>query len=229
MMSFPYKIIDLTHDLCPDVPTWVGGCGFDHSIKSDYDHKSLYQFRTHTIKMQEGIGTHIDSPAHCFLGKQTVERLHLEDLCTHCLVIDISSKAHESYKLSARDILEFEDKNGFIDAHTFVIIYSGWEKFWQQPDKYRNQYRFPSISLEAAEVLLERHVNGLGIDTLSPDTGEDGFPVHKAFLGAGKYLIENVANAHLLPEKGSFSLALPLKIQGGTEAPVRLVGLVPIK
>ena len=67
---------------------------------------------------------------------------------------------------------------------------------------------------------------GIGVDTLSPDTGKQGFPVHDIFLGAGKYLVENIANSESLPNVGAHILVLPLKIQGGTEAPVRLVGLV---
>lgn len=51
--------------------------------------------------------------------------------------------------------------------------------------------------------------------------------MHAAFLGANKYIVENVANAHLLPPKGSFIMALPLKTAGGTEAPVRLIALLP--
>jgi kynurenine formamidase len=50
--------------------------------------------------------------------------------------------------------------------------------------------------------------------------------VHKQLLGAGKYILENVTNLEGLPAKGSFILALPLKIKGGTEAPVRLIGLI---
>lgn len=67
---------------------------------------------------------------------------------------------------------------------------------------------------------------GLGIDTLSPDRPGAGYPVHQLFLGAGKYLIENVANAVKLPAVGSYILALPLKLLQGTEAPLRLVALI---
>ena len=85
---------------------------------------------------------------------------------------------------------------------------------------------FPSVSLEVAELLLERGVNALGIDTLSPDRPEDGFKVHKTFLGSDKILIENVANLGSMPPTGGFVIVLPIKIKDGTEAPVRLVGLI---
>ncbi len=92
--------------------------------------------------------------------------------------------------------------------------------------KYHNNHVFPSVSLEAAKVLLERDVSALGIDVLSPDRTEDGFKVHQVFLGLGKILIENAANLDNMPPIGAFVMALPIKIKDGTEAPVRLVGLI---
>jgi kynurenine formamidase len=101
----------------------------------------------------------------------------------------------------------------------------GWDSVLNVPEKYRNNHVFPSISKEAASLLLERQIVGVGIDTLSPDRPEDGFPVHHLILEADKYIIENIANASKLPPVGAYTFALPLKIQGGTEAPLRLVGL----
>lgn len=69
-------------------------------------------------------------------------------------------------------------------------------------------------------------MSALGIDTLSPDCPEDGFKVHKSFLGAGKIIIENVENLDSMLPLGSFVMVLPIKIKDGTEAPVRLVGLI---
>jgi len=75
-------------------------------------------------------------------------------------------------------------------------------------------------------MLLERSIAGIGIDTLSCDRGDQGFPVHRVILGAGKYLVENIANAKELPPTGGRILVLPLKLKHGTEAPVRLVAFV---
>ncbi|WP_371254337.1 hypothetical protein [Orientia tsutsugamushi] len=74
--------------------------------------------------------------------------------------------------------------------------------------------------------MLERCVSAIGIDTLSPDRPEDGFKVHKTFLSADKIIVENVANLDSIPPTGSFVMILPIKIKDGTEAPVRLVGLI---
>ena len=52
------------------------------------------------------------------------------------------------------------------------------------------------------------------------------FPVHKIMLGAGKYIIENIANCDQMPAAGGYVIALPLRIEGATESPIRAVGLV---
>ena len=224
---FPYRVIDLTHTLDENSPAWNGDCGFRHERKLDYDQcPGEVKFRVQQIKMHGGIGTHIDAPAHVVPGGITVEGLALNDLVRPCVCIDVSQKANAAFKLSAQDILAFESAHTRIQPEDFVIIYTGWDTYWHEPKRYHNQYQFPSLSESAVQCLLERNIAGLGIDTLSPDCPDSGFPAHKYLLGAGKYIVENVANASELPPMGFTTLALPLKGQGLTEAPLRLVGLI---
>lgn len=222
-----FILIDLTHTLTAKIPSWNGRCGFQHDVKLDYaDCTTDVKFKVQQIKMHAGIGTHMDAPAHCIPGGKTVDELPLEQLVASCVVIDISAKAHERYSLSVQDIVDFEAQHGKIQKNTFIIIYTGWDRLWNQPEKYRNNLVFPNISIEATELLLIRRIIGLGIDTLSPDRPEEGYHVHQLLLGNGKYIVENVANAKQLPPTGSHSLALPIKNLGGTEAPIRLIGMI---
>lgn len=73
---------------------------------------------------------------------------------------------------------------------------------------------------------MDRNVNGIGIDTLSPDTPISNFPVHRIILDANKYIIENINNLERMPVIGAYVLALPLKGPELTEAPVRMIGLI---
>lgn len=226
-MTFPYQAIDLSHTLDETIPSWSGGCGFRSEIKSDYsDFPDEIGFRVQQIKMHAGIGTHLDAPAHCIPGAASVDRLSFDDLIAPCIVIDVSDRAHERYRLSVEDILAFEKRYGTIEPGQAIMIRTGWERFWSRPEKYRNEMLFPSVSGEAAGYLLDTGAVGIGIDTLSPDKPEDGFPVHSLFLGAGKYILENVAGLANLPACGSYLLALPLKMRDCTEAPVRLVAFI---
>jgi kynurenine formamidase len=219
-------LVDLTHSLDAVMPSWDGHCGFQHNLRKDYDLQAEFQFRTYDIKMQAGMGTHIDAPLHCFSEGQSVEEMSLKSLFAPCVVLDVSKKAHERYSLTVDDVHEFESRYGALPTGCFVIIYSGWDKYWKTPEQYRNNLVFPSISKEAAQELINRQIVGLGIDTLSPDRPEDGYFVHQLILGAEKYIIENVANASSLPAIGSYILALPLKIKEATEAPMRLIAVL---
>jgi kynurenine formamidase len=220
-----FTVIDLTHDLMPEMPSWSESCRFGHTLREDYDSSVSYQFRTYDIHMQAGMGTHIDAPSHYFPEGRSITDLSLNECIAPCVVINVASQSHERYFLRPQDIEAFETQHGVIPPGCFVMIYTGWEQHWNSPEQYRNNHVFPSVSKEAASLLLERQIVGLGIDTLSPDRPEDGFPVHHLILGADKYIIENVAHASKLPPVGAYTLALPIKIQGGTEAPLRLIGM----
>lgn len=226
-MTFPYKLIDLSHTLDSAIPTWNGGCGFHHDVHIDYaDCEGEYKFRVMKVKMHSGIGTHMDAPSHCIAGGKCIHDFDVNHLMMPCVVIDVSDQCHERYSLSVHDIADFESKHGKIAAGSCVLVHTGWSKFWHTPSQYHNSHVFPSVSSEAASLLLERGVSAIGIDTLSPDRPEDGFKVHKTFLGADKIIIENVANLDRMPPTGSFCFVMPIKIKNGTEAPVRLVGLI---
>ncbi|MBY0502110.1 MAG: cyclase family protein [Alphaproteobacteria bacterium] len=222
-----WRFVDLTHVLCSDAPSWNGSCGFQMEIMKDYGENSGTRFRTHSMSLEAGIGTHIDAPSHCIQGGLTIDELSLKDLIAPCVLLDVSDKSHDTFSLSSKDILDFEERHGKIEESSFIIVHTGWGRFWKNPEAYRNNYHFPCVSQEAAELLLERGIKGLGIDTLSPDRPESGYPVHQLMLSSGKYIVENVANAHLLPPKGPYTLALPIKVKEATEAPIRLVAMLP--
>lgn len=217
--------IDLTHPLTSNIPHWGSGCGFQNKIELDYANcTSDVKFRVERLEMAAGIGTHMDSPLHCIPDGTSIAEIPLSSLIVSCRVIDVSERANERYCISPDDINQFENEYGRIPKDAFVILYTGWDKWWSQPKKYRNELVFPSVSKEAAALLLTRDIVGIGIDTLSPDVGDSDFTVHQLMLEADKYIIENINNAKLLGPIAQI-IALPIKLLNGTEAPVRLVGV----
>src|ERR1700722_1294447 len=114
------SFIDLTHPLLPSIPHWGRGCGFKHTIISDYkDCKSSTKFRAQSIEMFAGIGTHIDAPIHCIPNATDIANLALDQLISPCVVIDVSSKANEKYSVKADDIRDFEAQHGTISKNSF--------------------------------------------------------------------------------------------------------------
>lgn len=222
-----FHLVDLTHPLDETVPTWSGGCGFCLEIKKDYDKT----FRVQQIKMHAGIGTHIDAPSHRFQGGLSVHDIPLDTLMVRAVKIDVSN-APPDYEISVEDLKKYENDFGSIPEKSLVIGFTGWDRLFSKNDAYRNvdkngQMHFPAFSEKSAEYLLKKNVAGLAIDTLSPDCLNLEYPVHKLFLGEGKYIIENIANASKMVPQGSFVIALPLNAKNASEAPIRIVGLIP--
>lgn len=226
--SLHFNVLDLTHTLSPQAPTWSGTCGFQDRIILDYPEAC----RVQAIDMNAGTGTHLDAPSHFIPGGKSIADLALEELMAPLCVVNVAHKAHADYYLSVQDLVEFEDRYGKIPADTWLIACTGWDRYWQSPGQYRNadaqgQMHFPGVSPQAAEYLLERKIKGLGIDSLSPDCLDLNFPVHYLILGAGKSIAENLCNCHQLPPLGAYGLFLPIKTQGGTEAVMRALALLP--
>lgn len=222
------KLIDLSHQLSPAIPTWSSEQGFSLKTELDYqDCTTQTKFRVQSICMNAGIGTHMDAPAHCIKDGLTIAQIPLKDLMVLLIVINVADRADATYQFSVNDIAAFEKQYGIIPAASLVIVYTGWSKYWGDRQKYHNQHQFPSVSPAAAELLVARGIVGLGIDTLSPDCPRNDHPVHQILLSAGKYIIENVAHADLVPAVGATALVFPLKIEGGTESPVRFVAELP--
>ncbi len=221
------KIVDLTHSLHGEIPTWSGGCGWREEIKVDYP-KGL---RVQTYRCHAGIGTHIDAPSHFFEGAANVGEIALEKLIVEICVIDAKEEADGDWLLQLEHLERYEQNFGLIPEGSFVALDTGWARFWDEPLRYRNpdqegKMHFPGFSAEAADFLVKRKVVGIGIDTLSPDGSNVGFPVHEKILGAGMYIVENLANLSRLPAKGAFVILFPQKVMHGTESSIRAAALI---
>lgn len=223
-----FKWIDLTHPITEKMPSWEKDCGFQHTTLLNYDECATEcQFLVQKIQMPAGIGTHLDAPSHCFPNGQSIKEIPLNSLISPCIIIDVSDVADANYSVDMAAIEKFERDFGKINKSSFVIFYTGWDRFWSSPDKYHNNYQFPSITKHVAECLVSRDIAGIGIDTLSPDRPNSDFPVHNVLLGAGKYIVENIANAREMPSYGGYIFVMPIPIENGSEAPIRLLGMVP--
>lgn len=220
-------MLDLTQTIDKGIPDWDGSCGFQMRQVMGYLDGACVQ----ELKMPNGIGTHMDAPSHFIEAGQDIASMEVGQLICPGVVIDVSMKADQNYTLNINDIIAIEAQHGAVPEKSIVIIHTGWGRKWDDAIQYRNEDAqglmcFPKVSLEAAELLLERKVNGIAIDTLSPDWPDSDYPVHHALLGAGKFIIENIRVVDALPTVGFTVVALPIKIKFATEAPCRVVAIV---
>lgn len=227
-------VIDLTHPLSPEIPTFAGPGGETFKLIPFVSYDKGYYMNL--LCSPEHIGTHVDAPSHFAQGAPHVADLDPRALIGPGVVVDVrdAAKSNPDYQVAIADLLKWERRHGKIPTGSLVLFRTGWGERWGSPARYRNAdsggvMHFPGCSKEAAAWLLsERKIRALGIDTLSLDYGSStDFPVHGTMLSAGKYFIENLANLEQLPPTGALIVVAPLKIKNGSGSPARVFALLP--
>lgn len=219
---------DLTHKIHKDIPNWNGCCGYHLTIVSTIE-KNLFETNEYHFN-PSACGTHIDAPMHKVIGGRDIGDLEIRDLTGPLRVFDFSDICGKDKLISLNEFKELERNSQPIDQGDFCLIRTGWGQFWENPDLYRAEdsdgiKHFPAISTELATYLIDKNVLGIGTDTLSPDTGQNGFPVHDIILGAGKIIAENVKIPDDLPHQGLTAYILPPPFCGASESPVRFIAV----
>jgi len=226
------RIVDLSYAINDKLVAWPGDPRvFEAKVNGSVEKDGYF---TRSFWMLEHYGTHLDAPAHFPPGKTTVEKIAPEKFFGPAAVLDVRAEAGKNadYQLSPAVIEAWEKRNGKIPVGAIVLLRTGWASRWPDAQLYRNAdakgtMHFPGFSVDAAKILLERKISGLGCDTLSIDPGNSAdFPVHHLVLGAEVYQLENLRDLSSLPEAGASLVVAPIKLEGGSGGPVRVFALV---
>ena len=185
-------------------------------------------------------GTHLDAPVHFAAGKWSSDQIPVDKMNGDAVVIDVSegALANRDYLISSDDFMSWEKSNGRLPENCIVLLKTGYGAFYPDALKYFGtaergadavpKLHFPGLAQEAAEWLVKnRKVKCVGIDTPSIDYGQSkDFKSHQVLLGQNIPVFENVANLNLIPVKGAYVMALPMKIKGGSGGPLRIIAWV---
>ncbi len=234
------KWIDLTHDFSSETIYWPTAEGFKLDVVADGMTEGGYYYAANNFSAAEHGGTHLDSPIHFSEGRKSVEQLTLDQLIGTAAVIDVSSSALENpdYLISVTDLSDWEIRHGRIQDGAILLFNTGYGQFWPDRKKYMGTdqvgpdavplLHFPGIDPEAAKWLVEnRNIKAVGLDTPSIDYGQSTlFETHQVLYEKNIPGFENVAHLDQLPATGAFIIALPIKIKGGSGAPLRIVAFV---
>ncbi|MGH9947161.1 MAG: cyclase family protein [Pyrinomonadaceae bacterium] len=228
------NVVDLTHTLDENFP-YIPIPGITFPFKktpiATIDKLGVAAYRW---DFHEHIGTQIDAPSHFFADGLSLEQMPVRDLIAPLAVIDISSRARTNADtaLTIDDIKNWEKKYGRLPKGAAVFMYSGWDAKVGDAKAFinmdgSNTMHFPGFSPEAAEFLVkERDVVGIGVDVMSLDPGNDKeYKAHKAWLKAGKWGVECVANLKNVPPVGATVFVGATKVGGATGGPVRLIAV----
>lgn len=233
--AFSGEWIDLSYDFSDKTIYWVESDGFKKETVSEGQTDKGYYYSAYKFCAPEHGGTHIDAPRHFAEGRQTVDEIPLTQLTGAAFKIDVSAKsaANRDYLIAVEDITDWEKQNGAIPEGSIVLFQTGYGKFWGDRKQYMGTEgdvkHFPGLGADAARWLIQnRKVKAVGIDTASIDFGASAtFDTHVALMTQNVPAFENVANLDKLPVKGANIVALPMKIKGGSGAPLRIVAFIP--
>ena len=235
-----YRVVDLSHPYNAETVYWpTAPSRFELTRLAWGETSGGFFYAANAFATPEHGGTHMDAPIHFFADRQSVDEVPIDRLIVPAVVIDISDRAAEdrNYRLSTDDVRAFEERHGEIAQGVAVLLHTGWSRFWPDVKSYlgddtpgdASKLEFPSFGADAARLLIEeRGVVMLGVDTASIDFGKSNdFPVHRIAAEANVPGLENLTGLEQLPALGTTLIALPMKIEGGSGAPVRVVALVP--
>jgi kynurenine formamidase len=232
--------IDLSHDFSDKTLYWVTAEPFKRTTVAEGVTDQGFYYSAYNYSAAEHGGTHIDAPVHFAEGKKTVDKLEPNELIAPRVKIDVSAKAATArdYQVTIDDIKAWESEHGKIPEWSIILLHTGFSSRWPNANEYLGtdqkgpgavrELHFPGLHPDAAKWLVEnRKFKAIGIDTASIDHGQSStFGSHVALMTNNIPAFENVANLDMLPATGFYVIALPMKIKGGSGAPLRIIASI---
>jgi kynurenine formamidase len=240
--AFPAgELVDLSHAYDRSTIFWPTSETFRLENVADGVTPAGFYYAANNFFTAEHGGTHIDSPVHFAQGRQTVDRIPLERLLGPAVVIDVTAQADQNpdYQVTTTDIEEAERRDGPIPADAIVLLRTGFSRRWPDAARYLGtaergpaavaQLHFPGLHPDTARWLAaNRQLRAIGIDTASIDYGQSTqYESHRTLFERDIPAFENLTALERLPSRGASIVALPMKIGGGSGAPLRAIAILP--
>jgi kynurenine formamidase len=235
------ELVDLSHTYDSQAIYWPTAEGFQLRRDADGITPAGYYYAANSFFTSEHGGTHIDAPVHFAEGHLTVDKIPVQQLMGAAVVIDVTQQSEKDadYQVTTDDIQRFEQEHGAIPMDAIVLLRTGFSRRWPGAERYlgttlrgeegtRNLH-FPGLHPDAARwIVTSRRIRAIGIDTASIDYGQSTlFESHRALYERDIPAFENLTALDRLPATGAYIIALPMKIGGGSGAPLRAVAILP--
>jgi len=240
------RVVDLTQPLGPETPViglpeiFGASPGLSLEVISRYDDAGPAWY-WNVLHLGEHTGTHFDAPVHWVTGKDVPDNrcdtIPAERCVGPAWVIDVSADvaADPDFVLKPEHIEAWEAAHGRVPAGSWVLMRTDWSQRTDPADFLNvadDGPHSPGFAKEASELLVERNVLGVGVETIGTDAGQAGtfdppFPNHTIMHGAGKFGLASLCNLDQLPPTGAVVIAAPLKIVDGSGSPLRVLAFSP--
>jgi kynurenine formamidase len=226
----PFNLIDLSHPLSIDTPTYPGDPSFA-ALQTRTVGRDGYSL--HEVSLGSHTGTHLDAPYHFIPSGRKVDEIPLQWLVGQPVIVDLSGLVGDRQEIGW-DVLESHEArikeacacSQADEGGRILLLRTGWSEHWGK-SKY---YDHPFLSRDAASKLLDCGIRVLGVDMPSPDQTpsqqEDALPhtgygVHEEILGRDGVIVENLTNLEGLVGGGFVVSLVPINLEGCDGAPVR--------
>jgi kynurenine formamidase len=239
----PGEVVDLSHAYDGTTIFWPTADPFRLEKVSEGMTPGGYYYAANNFFTSEHGGTHLDAPVHFAKGAQPVDRVPLDRFLGPAVVIDVvqGADANADYQIATGDIQRAEREQGEIPAGSILLLRTGFSRRWPDAATYLGtaergeagvkNLHFPGLHPETARWLVaNRQIKAIGIDTASIDYGQStAYESHRVLFERNIPAFENLTALERLPPRGAHIVALPMKIGGGSGAPLRAVALLPAR
>ena len=203
------ELLDISMPVRPGMVAWPGSPGVvaeEHLALARGDVANATR-----LSLDVHCGTHVDAPLHVLAGAPAMDSLDLGRLCGPAAVVELGdvrriSAEHLERAVPAgtsRLLLKTINSRGGVSADAF-------------------DEDFAALTADAAQWIVERGIDLVGIDYLSIQRFEDDPTTHEILLGAPVIILEGLVLSHVAP--GPYELyCLPIAIPDLEAAPARAV------
>lgn len=231
------RVLDLTYAFGPDTLYWPTAATFARKDTFRGRTEAGFYYSAGDYAASEHGGTHLDAPVHFAAAGRPADRLPAERFIGPAWVLDARAACARDpdHLVGPADFAAQVKTSGEPPAGAILLLLTGWGRYWPARKAYLGDDRpgrtdalsFPGLDPELAQRLAARGVRAVGIDTASIDRGRSKlFESHQVLGAADIPVFENVACLDALPPTGAWVVAAPMKIQGGTGGPTRILGFV---
>lgn len=227
------QVVSLSHPIHPHIPCWPGDPQVVVEPVASLQQDGYYLRR---FSMGEHSGTHINAPNSFDSAALGITSYPPAAFVHPAIVVDLQPQVEQNadYQLTVADIAAWEAAHGVIPADALVLLFTGWQRRWSDPEAFFNwddqgQAHFPGFGAAATEWLLaERAIAGVGIDTHGVDPGLDStYATNRLVLANQGIVLECLTHLDQLPPGGTTLVIGALPLQGGSGSPVSVLAFIP--
>jgi arylformamidase len=214
------QIVDLSHVLEPDMPSYPGLPEPRFEVFLSHEqrvrHASLAAGTTFQIAVYHiggNTGTYVDAPFHRHPKGADISDVPLQRLAN---LPGLLLEGPQDGPIGEEHFARFDVRG------KAVLVKTGWSKHWGQ-DYFRSG---PYVTKTASQHLAMQGAALVGIDCANIDDMNDPErPAHTVLLGAGIPIVEHLCDLAGLAGRRFRFFAVPPAIRGGTSFPVRAFAL----